>query len=273
MEMLHTPRPEPPASLLARILAQTSAQASAQTNAQKIAPASLQAGYETTDAPAISPGYPAGSLHTLLGQPMLDPVYGPAGVFSRAKVLPFRTRLASGMRSLGQTMLQPRLAMTAAMAFFSIALTLNLTGIRLNQFRASDLKPSTILRTCYETKAKVVRYSDNLRVVYELESRVRDLQQNSDDSGQAGSTAAPVEQSAPAAQPGSKPFAAPQHPDSQSPAGKQTRPRPGSGSSRRESPGSSIRQVNAFSRLSSAPAAAEALAIAPFVKKPEGAVA
>jgi hypothetical protein len=69
-------------------------------------------------------------------------------------------------------MLQPRLAMTAAMAFFSIALTMNLTGVRLSQLRASDLKPSSILRSCYEAKAKVVRYSDNLRVVYELESRV-----------------------------------------------------------------------------------------------------
>ena len=31
--------------------------------------------------------------------------------------------------------------MTAAMAFFSIALTLNLTGIKLTEIRAADLRP------------------------------------------------------------------------------------------------------------------------------------
>ena len=36
---------------------------------------------------------------------------------------------------------EPRLLMTAAMAFFSIALTLNLTGIRLSAVRLADLRP------------------------------------------------------------------------------------------------------------------------------------
>ena len=36
---------------------------------------------------------------------------------------------------------EPRLMMTVAMAFFSIALTLNLTGVKLSQIRMSDLKP------------------------------------------------------------------------------------------------------------------------------------
>ncbi len=147
-------------------------------------------------------------------------------------------------------MLQPRLAMTAAMAFFSIALTMNLTGVRLSQLHASDLKPSSILRSCYEAKARVVRYSDNLRVVYELESRVRDLQRSSDEdrstgsSGSAGSTSTPSNQSDPAKpnqnqQPGEKD----QTPGSQHPDQKQTSPRPNPGSSRRETPGGSIRLV------------------------------
>ena len=38
-----------------------------------------------------------------------------------------------------QSHFQPRMAMTAAMAFFSLALTMNLTGIHL-----SDLKPGAI---------------------------------------------------------------------------------------------------------------------------------
>ena len=42
---------------------------------------------------------------------------------------------------------EPRLMMTAAMAFFSIALTLNLTGVRLTDLRLSNLRPSA-MATC-----------------------------------------------------------------------------------------------------------------------------
>ncbi len=161
MEMLKSPRPEPPTALLERILAETSG-------------SSASASPETQ---AHSLRHPS----TLLGRPALVPPSGsmtqPAAAFGSAKVLPFRSRIASAfhLRSLGHTLLQPRLAMTAAMAFFSIALTLNLTGIRLSDIHASDLKPSSIMRSAYQAKARVVRYSDNLRVVYELESRVNPL--------------------------------------------------------------------------------------------------
>ena len=70
--------------------------------------------------------------------------------------------------------------MTAAMAFFSVALTLNLTGIQSTDLRASDLRPSSITRSFAQANAHVVRYYDNLRVVYELESRVHDLQHTTD---------------------------------------------------------------------------------------------
>jgi hypothetical protein len=78
-------------------------------------------------------------------------------------------------------MMQPRLAMTAAMAFFSITLTLNLTGIHLSELKASDLSPSNLKHSFYHANASVVRYYDNLRVVYELESRVNELKQSGDD--------------------------------------------------------------------------------------------
>lgn len=77
---------------------------------------------------------------------------------------------------------QSRWMMTAAMAFFSIAFTLNLTGVRLNGFHLSDLKPaaiaSSLTRQFYVADAHLVRYYDNLRFVYELESRVREIRQN-----------------------------------------------------------------------------------------------
>jgi hypothetical protein len=79
---------------------------------------------------------------------------------------------------------EPRLLMTAAMAFFSIALTLNLTGIKLTEMHASDLRPSrmkaTLTRQYYSTNEQVMKYYENLRVVYEMEARVRELRRSSE---------------------------------------------------------------------------------------------
>ena len=66
-----------------------------------------------------------------------------------------------------------RMLMTVAMAFFSIALTLNLVGIRLSDVRLADLTPAslemTLTRGFYGAKGSLVRYYDNLRLVYEVE--------------------------------------------------------------------------------------------------------
>lgn len=78
-----------------------------------------------------------------------------------------------------RVMWDSRMLMTAAMAFFSIALTLNLAGVRLTNLRLSDLTPASLemnlTRQFYGAKGSLVRYYDNLRLVYEVESRVRDL--------------------------------------------------------------------------------------------------
>ncbi len=262
MEMLKSPRPEPPPALLERIFAQTSGQTAAQAAASQ-RPAIVLGSNDRLRTPGTLPGRP--SLVPSTTQPGFS-----------TNVLPFRTRITYAFRSLGHTMLQPRLAMTAAMAFFSIALTMNLTGVRLSALRASDFKPSSIMRSAYEAKARVVRYSDNLRVVYELESRVRDLQRSSDDdgsSGSAGATSTPANQNSPAA--GQKP-AGNQQPDdqnqkpgSQKQNQKQTKPNPGS--SRRETPGGNIRLVEAVPPRALPPFASKAFVVFdPSVFKQEG---
>lgn len=212
MEMLREPRPEPPAALLERIIAETSG---------KVA------------VPEESPAVPQ---NTLLGRPMLVPAPIAAETQVNGNLLPFPSRVAANLRlrSIGQAMLQPRLAMTAAMAFFSIALTLNLTGVRVTQLRASDLKPANLKRTFYSANAHVVRYYDNLVVVYELESRVHELQRSSEAETPANSE--PVEKSAP------KPANGPaDQPGDQKPR----QNKPGPGTSRRELPtfGGMMRQV------------------------------
>jgi hypothetical protein len=74
---------------------------------------------------------------------------------------------------------EPRLVMTAAMAFFSIALTLNLTGVRVTSVRLADLRP-TAIRSFMERRitmasTPIIRYYDHLRFVYEVESRMREF--------------------------------------------------------------------------------------------------
>ncbi len=81
--------------------------------------------------------------------------------------------------TLRRTVLEPRIALTAAMAFFSISLTLNMVGIRLGDLRPADLRPANLRRTLTRqyvlANSSVVRYYENLRFVYEVESRVQEL--------------------------------------------------------------------------------------------------
>jgi hypothetical protein len=85
---------------------------------------------------------------------------------------------------------QPRLLMTAAMAFFSIALTLNLAGVRLANLRTADLRPRAVRsymeRQLTMASVPIVRYYDHLRFVYEVEARVRELRGQDDDKGNGG---------------------------------------------------------------------------------------
>lgn len=220
LEMLRDPRPEPTPALLERILAQTSG---AEAVPDGMQPAGF-AGASPVPIAALAPGY------------------GSAG--SYGNVLPFPARVAAAFRrsGFGQIMLQPRLAMTAAMAFFSIALTLNLTGVRLQDLRASDLRPSSLRRDFYSERAQVERYYENLRVVYELESRVHDLQ-SATDNGDSGSQSAPQSASPnPQASPdGQAPEGHPNQPGPTAPPEQRQRPAakpaPNSGTSRFERTG------------------------------------
>jgi hypothetical protein len=70
---------------------------------------------------------------------------------------------------------QPRFAMSFGMVFFSLSISLNLAGVKLADLRHADLRPSAIKRSYYETSGRVVKYYENIRFVYEIESRVREF--------------------------------------------------------------------------------------------------
>jgi hypothetical protein len=86
-----------------------------------------------------------------------------------------------GLVARVQRFAEPRLLMTAAMAFFSIAMTLNITGVRLSSLRLSDLTPSS-MQSIMERKltmasTPIIRYYDNSRLAYEVQSTMRELRQ------------------------------------------------------------------------------------------------
>ncbi len=89
---------------------------------------------------------------------------------------------------------EPRLMMTAAMAFFSIALTLNLTGVRITSLRLSDLRPTAVRsfmqRQVTMASTPLIRYYDHLRFVYEVEARMRDFRRT-ESEGQPSKPPAP----------------------------------------------------------------------------------
>src|SRR5262249_52730939 len=72
---------------------------------------------------------------------------------------------------------QSRFAMSFGMAFFTLSLTMSLAGVRLSDLRHVDLRPSAIRRSYYENQGRVVKYYENIRFVYEIESRVRQFKQ------------------------------------------------------------------------------------------------
>ena len=48
-------------------------------------------------------------------------------------------------------------------------------GIHAGDLKHLDMSTKGLQKTYYSTQARVVRYYENIRLVYEIESRVRDL--------------------------------------------------------------------------------------------------
>ncbi len=133
------------------------------------------------------------------------------GVVAAVRPQPIRSAWYRRPMPVLRQVFEPRLMMTAAMAFFSIALTLNLTGIKLTELHAADLQPSrmkaTLTRQYYSTNEQVMKYYENLRVVYEMEARVRELRRSSEQEPAPAQT--PRESPKPPARDGSPSSTAP----------------------------------------------------------------
>jgi hypothetical protein len=76
------------------------------------------------------------------------------------------------------TVRQPRFAMSFGMAFFALSVGLTVAGVKPADLRQISLRPAAIRHTYYNTQARVVRYYDNVRIVYEVQSRLREFKRN-----------------------------------------------------------------------------------------------
>jgi putative zinc finger protein len=81
-------------------------------------------------------------------------------------------RLASPLFGLIR---QPRFVMSFGMAFFSLTFAMSVAGVKVTDLKQVDLRPSALKRIYYTTTGRIVKYYENIRFVYEIESRVREL--------------------------------------------------------------------------------------------------
>ncbi len=149
----HTP--EPPLKLLDAILAKTSG----------MGPAAANLGAPLEAMPAVAGTAP----HAWWVAPTASAGFGRVGLWQRVGRW-------LGIEGAFASVLQPRLAMTSAMAFLSICLTFNLLGVPVRNLNrsAASLRPGELQRTVADTGASLVRSFEGIRMVYRVESRVNE---------------------------------------------------------------------------------------------------
>jgi hypothetical protein len=118
---------------------------------------------------------------------------------------------------------EPRLLMTAAMAFFSISVTLSLTHVRLTGLSLASLRPAAVRsvmeRQLNMASTPIIRYYDHSRFVYEVETTVRlirrasESQQDNDHQQKPNDTTPGESNQNPGQKDGSSLAAAPQQSD------------------------------------------------------------
>jgi hypothetical protein len=85
---------------------------------------------------------------------------------------------ASFLEPMWAIVRQPRFAMSFGMAFFALSVGLTVAGVKPADLQQVSLRPSAIKRTYYNTQARVVRYVDNVRAVYEVQAALRGIKRN-----------------------------------------------------------------------------------------------
>lgn len=83
-----------------------------------------------------------------------------------------------------QPVLQPKFAMGMAMTIVSFAMLERCTGVRVQHIQAAELSPAHIWENVEDKvirgKDRAVKYYENIRLVYEVETRLRQLEEQRD---------------------------------------------------------------------------------------------
>jgi len=91
-------------------------------------------------------------------------------------------RLQRGLRPRMAGLVHSRFAMSFAMAFFSLSITLTLAGVKISDVKNIDMHPNALRKSVVlgftQVEAKVTSYYENLRLVYQVQARVRELKKN-----------------------------------------------------------------------------------------------
>jgi hypothetical protein len=82
---------------------------------------------------------------------------------------------ASYFRPVAAFARQPRFVMSFGMIFFSFSMVATLAGVKPSDVAKVNLRPSALRHAYNDAQIKVVKYYDNIRFVYEIESKVREL--------------------------------------------------------------------------------------------------
>jgi hypothetical protein len=148
------------------------------------------------------PEVPAGLLARILAVTGPGQTLGSGLATAGGNVLPFHPASIpapawqrQGMIAHLRRFAEPRLMLTAAMAFFSIAMTLGLTGVRFSSLPLSDLRPgsfpsearSFLERRFTMASTPIIRYYDHSRLVYEVQTRMRELRRTTQGQGEGQS--------------------------------------------------------------------------------------
>jgi hypothetical protein len=76
------------------------------------------------------------------------------------------------------TVRQPRFAMSFGMAFFALSVGLTVLGVKPSDLRQISLRPSAVRHAYFNTQARVVRYYDNVRWVYEVQAEFHGIKRD-----------------------------------------------------------------------------------------------
>ena len=106
------------------------------------------------------------------------------------------TGIAGWLRGLFQPLLQPRFAMGMAMTILSFSMVGRIAGVQQRQLTMADLDPVKVWAafddTLHRGYDRAVKYYENLRLVYEIQARLKEWSAQEDEFRRSQATGAVI---------------------------------------------------------------------------------